>query len=265
MSRIGFITAGFGTRDQVLAGQRLANAARGFSFINYVHCFELHELKQSAPKVWETYKNILSPEVRGFGYFAWKPELIRNTLIEPKFDLDLVIWADAGCEINRNILSEIVFRRSIKTAIKRGYFFYDLEYPEFAYTKNSLLKQFPDVLPESNQVQATYLMISRKHLDVAHEWMNTVLAKLSNIDLSESSEGERSDFKEHRFDQSVLSLVVKNAGLEISRLRPPGGIKTFKSLIRSIVSPIWTVRNRTGQSVIKELYLRYWRNLFRIN
>lgn len=264
MTRIGFITAGFGTRDQVLAGQRLANAASEFSFINYVHCFEFHELKQSAPRVWKTYKTILSPEVRGFGYFAWKPELIRNTLIEPRLDLDLVIWADAGCEINRNILSEIVFRRSIKAAINRGYFFYDLEYPEFAYTKNSLLKQFPNVHPQSNQVQATHLMISRKFLEVADEWTNIVLAKLSNIDLSESSEGERSDFKEHRFDQSVLSLVVKNSGLEISRWRPPGGIKTFKSLVKSIVSPIWTVRNRTGQSVRKEFYLRYWRKLFRI-
>ena len=230
-----------------------------------MHCYEFHELEYSAPRVWNSYKHLLNSEVRGFGYFAWKPELIHNTLKEQKLDLDLVIWADAGCEINRNIVSETIFKKSIMNAIKRGYYFYDLDYPERQYTKASLLYQFPDVSPESNQIQATYLMISAKYLEVAEEWMNIVLAKLSNIDLTESCDGEQSDFKEHRFDQSVLSLVVKKRGLEISKSRPPGGIKTLKSLCKSIVSPIWTVRNRTGQSARNELLLRYWRDLFRIN
>jgi hypothetical protein len=250
VQRVGLITAGLGSKTHIEAGRRVARVAEKFNCISFIKAFEETDLKEFAPRVFKTYANVLSSETKGFGYFAWKPELVLSTL--RKFELDLVIWVDAGCELNINALSHFKFNTQVKNALKRGYYFYDLDYPEESYTKRDVQKKFPNVQMQSRQVQATYFMIGKSHVDLIEKWTECVLDDLKNIDLSPSVQEESKSFIEHRFDQSLLSLIVKSEGLKISRLPPSGGVNSFRSLLRSVFEPVWTIRNRTGESQIKK-------------
>jgi hypothetical protein len=140
----------------------------------------------------------------------------------------------------------------VKKALKRGYYFYDLDYPEESYTKRDVQNKFPSVQGQTRQVQATYFMIGKSHLDLIEKWTHYVLEDLKNIDLSPSLQEESKGFVEHRFDQSLLSLIVKSESLKISRRPPSGGVNSLRSLVRSLPEPIWTIRNRTGDSQVKK-------------
>src|ERR1035437_10409977 len=41
---------------------------------------------------------------RGFGYWIWKPILIKKTLLDIDYN-DIIVYADAGCTINSNAVS----------------------------------------------------------------------------------------------------------------------------------------------------------------
>jgi len=250
MPKVGLITAGLGSKNHIEAGRRVARTAKKLSFLSSIESFEESDLKEFAPRVSNKYAKILNSETKGFGYFAWKPEFVLSAL--RKYELDLVIWVDAGCELNINFLSKLKFNAQVKKALKRGYYFYDLDYPEESYTKRDVQNKFPSVQGQTRQVQATYFMISKSHLDLIEKWTHYVLEDLKNIDLSPSLQEESKGFVEHRFDQSLLSLIVKSESFKISRRPPSGGVNSLRSLVRSLPEPIWTIRNRTGDSQVKK-------------
>ena len=44
----------------------------------------------------------LHDNVRGFGYWSWKPEIIKQTLSDKWNDGDQLLYLDAGCNLNRS-------------------------------------------------------------------------------------------------------------------------------------------------------------------
>ena len=263
MHRVGLITAGLGSDELIAAGKRVEKAACKFGILSFVKVFSDSELGVFAPRVFEKYKKVLNAQTKGFGYFAWKPELILSTLRNLDWNLDLVIWVDAGCEMNPNPISKTKFNFQIKAALKKGYFFYDLDYPEERYTKRDVLEKFPKAYGKTRQIQATYFMVSKSHVKLIEMWTDYVLEDLHNIDLSPSLKEESKAFVEHRFDQSLLSLLVKSQGLSTSPLRPCGGVNSVRSAIRGLIEPVWTIRNRTGESLIKDQISSAFMNLKR--
>jgi hypothetical protein len=250
MYKVGLITAGLGSSNHVLAGRRVVKAAREFGNLTFIRSYEESDLEECAPNVFKKYKGILNPETKGYGYFAWKPELILSAFNIS--NLDLVVWVDAGCELNTNRIAQAIFNFQLRRAVANGYYFYDLDYREDQYTKRDVLAKFPSVRSNTRQVQATHFMVARSHLGIIQKWRDYVLESLHNIDLNPSLEPELDVFIEHRFDQSLLSLIVKSEGLAVSKLRPSGQINSFRSLLHGVLSPVWTIRNRTGNSLIKE-------------
>ena len=51
------------------------------------------------PEFRQRFKEYLSPEHRGFGYYAWKPQIVLQTL-ERLQEGDQVHWIDSGCHLN---------------------------------------------------------------------------------------------------------------------------------------------------------------------
>ena len=82
------------------------------------------------------------------------------------------------------------------------------------------------------------------------EWLALILESEENFNLLESPGGEIPGFIEHRYDQSIFSLVCKNNGIKPMMLRPTPGMGSWKTLLRAVFQPIWTSRNRTGISSI---------------
>jgi len=242
------ITAGLGLNSQEEAAQRVIRDAKKFDLFDVFTLTLTRDLPTSAPSISHKYSYYLSPEVKGFGYFCWKPELVFRG-----FDrsIDGVLWVDAGCEINANKLSRIRLKYFMRIAKRQGYFVYKLDTPENLFTKRALFKNFPKTSPSdsSGQFQATWLFL---HGDLGREiariWFSTSLADISNLDLSNEGNLEAEGFVEHRFDQSVLSLTLKELNCLPSRYRPPAGVTRW-SQIRGSTHPIWSTRNRRGDSV----------------
>lgn len=249
------ITAGLGLNSQEEAAQRVIRDAKKFGLFDDFTLTLTRDLATSAPSISLQYSEYLSPEVKGFGYFCWKPELVFRGFDK---SIDGVLWVDAGCEINANRLSRIRLRYFMRIARRRGYFVYKLDTPENLFTKRSLFKKFPNTSTgdSSGQFQATWLFL---HGDLGREiariWFKTSLADISNLDLTNEGNLEAEGFVEHRFDQSVLSLALKDLSCLFSNYRPPAGVTRW-SQIRGLTHPIWSSRNRSGASV-KNKFTRF--------
>ena len=255
-SNLLFLTAGFGDSDHIAASDRLQAQAVQSGLFQKSVAIKFEDLEFAAPNTLAKYAKYLSQEHKGFGYFCWKAEIINSGLQGVWGDFDGVVWADAGCEIFSNPISRLRFRRLEKIGKRNGVFCFTLNYPESDYTKRSLFKKFPDIsYPDlSPQVQATWLIFQGEiGKGVCAEWFDVSIENIRNLDLENEGIYEVDSFVEHRFDQSILSLVIKNRGIKISKYVPAACNRKILSQIRGTFHPIWTSRNRSGKSLKYDL------------
>ena len=252
------LTAGFGSPNMNAAAERVKGQAISLGIFDRVLAFTDADLETACPIVYENYREYLSPSHKGFGYFSWKVELVSSALSGKFGDFDGVVWVDAGCEIYNSPWTRYRLRRWLKRTEEEGVFAYTLNTPEQDFTKKALFNLFPHLNKEdrSPQFQATWFILhGEKGRSIASEWLRIALLNISTLDLSTSPEGEVPSFVEHRFDQSILSLVLKNFQINAQHYTPAGGNTGFMSQIRATaLHPIWTSRNRTGQSLVRSIF-----------
>lgn len=103
---------------------------------------------------------------RGSGYWIWKPYLILKKLEEIS-DADIVIYVDAGCELNNKGLSR--FDEYINMANKNGNLAFQLCHAEKTWTKFDLVEYMgctqQDNLLNSGQMVGT-IVFFKKHLKI---------------------------------------------------------------------------------------------------
>ena len=248
-----FITAGLGSPSQEGAAKRIVESARAMKMFERVDAVLTDSLAKYAPQIDSKYAEYLNSQTKGYGYFAWKSEIVWSAISGSFGDYEGVIWTDAGCEVNPNFFTRMRMRNFLRIAKARGGFFYTLNTPENNYTKSWVLRKF-GINPNSEnspQIQATWFILhGEKGRSVALDWLNSSLESIEMLDISSPTPEEVPNFIEHRFDQSLLSLIVKRHGLRISRYKPAAGNTGFKSQIRAIVHPIWISRNRYPDSII---------------
>lgn len=243
-----FITASFGTDTYHDAARRLLDQAKSFGvFSKYVH-LTVENLDEYAPETIAKYKRHLNSRVRGYGFYSWKAEAVKTIL--KKNPRAGVLYLDSGCEFNNNSISKIRLSAILRSA-RRGHFFYTLNYPELLYTKRRTLDYFGLTPTQrmSSQFQATWFALSGQlGLSIAEKWSNGILGGLELID--DSIEREDSNFIEHRHDQSILSCTLKTMGIRSRKYKPCSRPETLLSSLNCYFQPIWSARNRSGNSII---------------
>ena len=242
------ITAAFGSTDYHDSANRLVRQAEKFNLFD--KCIVVNEanLGEFAPRILKKYGELLNSNVSGFGYFAWKPEIIQ-TVFE-KHPEGGVFYVDAGCELNFNLITKLRLRRFLRAA-KKGSFFHTLNYPEVVHTKNKVLEYFQintlDSL--SPQIQATWFLLSGpRGKKITKIWLETTLKDLAFIDDSRFDENE--NFSSHRHDQSILSCIIKSIKVKPNNHRPCYRPLTPLSKINCYLHPVWSARNRSGSSIM---------------
>ena len=251
-SRWLLLTAGFGSPDMSAAAQRVKRQATSLGIFDNVLAFTDGDLETACPGVYGKYKSFLTISHKGFGYFSWKVELVQSALSGAFGPCDGVVWVDAGCEVYSSPLTRFRLRSWLKKAQKEGVFAYTLNTAEQDYTKKSLFDLFPTLNKEdrSPQFQATWFILhGEKGRSIANEWLRIALLDISTLDLSTSPGGEVASFVEHRNEQSILSLILKSRQKMPNFYLHYSGLRTLKSKCIAYVSPIWTARNRTGNSI----------------
>ena len=247
------LTAGLGTSEFEAAADRVKERLEKFPQINMVKAVKSGDLRVECPRVFEKYEDYLNSRTKGYGYMAYKAELVQSAFEGAYGECDGVIWVDAGCEVVVNSLSKKKLDDFINYAEENGVACFTLDTDELMYTKRDLFRAFPSIDPESAgpQIQTTWFLLhGSTGKQVSQEWLRVVMDGIENLDLSPSRNGEHPEFIEHRNDQSIFSLVCKELEIKPMAYKPVNGNSSFKSSLRGIPHPFWTSRNRTGQTTI---------------
>ena len=145
---------------------------------------------------------------RGAGYWIWKPFVIYKTLLQLK-DGDILMYSDVATEFIAPLapLFELTETQDIVP--------FTTGIPEFLYTKRDsfvLMGLDDPKFSQSGQVLASFILFRRSifSLNFVAEWLTyasdrRILTDDSNV----MNISNYPDFKDHRHDQSVLSLLIK--------------------------------------------------------
>jgi hypothetical protein len=230
MSKI-FITFGGGENNYYDATKRLKNQANYLNIFDALINYSENDLMNDL-KFWRKHNTFIQNNQKGYGYWIWKPYLIMKTLIDME-DGDILLYCDAGCELDINQKSNILnMFEIVKTDLIIGS---HTENNEIDHCKIDLLAYLSmnnkEIL-NSIQHQATAICLKKCDtvMDLVKQWY-TICCNYHMIDDTRSSIDEYASFIEHRHDQSVFSLLTKK-------------YKIFSSFLLDKI--IYLSRNRGG-------------------
>lgn len=201
------------------AVQRLRIQAEGMRFFDKIHVCNEHDLDDSFRS---SYGERMYLGSRGFGYWVWKPYLIRRVFDE-LMPGDLLFYCDAGCHWNPAGRWRLKFYAERLREATCGVMGFQLEviHPEFRWTKGDLLDYFAvrgdRNLLLSPQICSTHAFFCKNKLssDFLHQWQLPYQLDFSLVDDTPSRSPNFPGFVEHRHDQSIFSILCKRMGAEI--------------------------------------------------
>jgi hypothetical protein len=206
--------------------QRLCAQAKEMNV--YTDVFGASE-KDLSPDFRQRFKEFLTPEHRGFGYYSWKPQIVLQAL-EKLNDGDQVHWIDSGCHLNpvgRNRLLEFFDMAHETPSGIQGFeclppngslIYRKRRFPnqgEALWTKGDLLDRLcvrhrPEITG-SQQLGATTFFVTKctTSMDFLKHWISVFSEDFSMIDDRPSLSPNLEGFVEHRHDQSIYSILGK--------------------------------------------------------
>jgi hypothetical protein len=244
MMQLHYLTFGGPTESYRAAVQRLRDEAQQMNVFSSITTLTDVELQQDTA-FWEKHGNFILSNPRGYGYWIWKPYLIQQKLLEIP-DGDILLYSDAGCELNpyaKRRFFELVTKTTARKIIGTHCISTDITYTK----QDTIIKMGMtgriDLL-QKNQVQSGCLMMlkCKEIVDLIDSWYKWC-QDYHMIDDSPSVAPNSRHFIEHRHDQSVLNMLIKERGLYNYEIEPADN---------KIENPIWYCRNRRGPSIITE-------------
>jgi hypothetical protein len=231
-----FIT--FGSHDNYIsAGNRLIEQAQKLDIFTESTLYT-PEFLQSDAEFWNQHQEFIITNKRGYGYWLWKPFVIKKTM-EKMSDGDILLYLDCGCELDCKKKDALLkFFDDVKTEkiigsstrIERDWNKMDL-IVKLDMSNNTCLDT------SQNQAGALLFLVCSETRKLLDEWY-TLACDYHNIDDSPSVLPNFKCFKEHRHDQSIFSLLTKKYNL-------------FGK--QNLENGVYYIRNKTGASTIRSM------------
>lgn len=233
--KIQFIT--FGSHDNYIdAGKRLLKQANELQIFTNTILYTPKELKIDI-HFWNKHHEFITKNARGYGYWLWKPYIIKKTM-EKMTNGDVLLYLDCGCELDYkkkdNLLRCIDI---VKTDKIIGTLAQDCI--EKHWNKMDLIDKLNmnnDIYLNTMQRQGgtNMFFICDETRSLINEWYK-LSCDYHNIDDSPSIIKNLDCFKEHRHDQSIFSLLTKKYSIYSNH---------------NLKDSIYCMRNRSGISQI---------------
>jgi len=185
--------------------------------------FTERDLKEDIP-FWEKHGRFIESNSRGYGYWLWKPYLIKKTL-DSMDDNEVLIYADAGCSINLNDSSLKRIEEYVEMVKNSPYGILSFQMSHLAEYKYNKCHTIQNVLNDtiydvekmnsilsSGQCMATVVILCKKEhsVNLVNNWWN--YTKIYSLIDDTHIMNEYPEFNGHRHDQSIYSLLVKKHG-----------------------------------------------------
>jgi hypothetical protein len=210
MSKHCFVTYGDIRYQQ--AKQRLVSEAHQFGF-DHVCAYGRVDLPKS-------FVNKTSPWInhkKGGGYWIWKPYILKNAF-EKLNDGDILIYLDAGCQLNKAGKKRYEEYIALAKANTGSLGFVLTGKPEVAYCNDAVFSHFNinkyADLQENNQIAATCLVFIKNDFTATliEEFYQMALNYPQLFSNSLNKITTRPDFIGHRHDQAIFSILRKLRG-----------------------------------------------------
>jgi hypothetical protein len=219
--QLHFLTFGAGAGNPG-AARRLARQAEATGLFASLSYETGDEIFSRWPE-FALHRPFVEANVRGWGYWIWKPFLIKTYLDRIKAG-EALVYFDAGCEIlpsNRNQLSRLFNHLNNHDAMVWNY----AEHPIFNlvfWTKQNLLDRAAQEFGLTNPIKIAKvwagnigLVKTKRTLSLVDDWFRLSTAdNYCLVDNTPASAPQRCLLVEHRFDQSILSVLVAAYGIE---------------------------------------------------
>ena len=209
-----FLSFGGPTENYHNRVSQVCRDAETLKFFNEIREVTDSDLKEKHPHFWSKHGKFLYQNKRGFGFWLWKPYIIHSTLHDIEMN-DILIYMDAGCTINvegKQRLNEYI--NLLNSQSKYDIISFQMDLPEIKYSKLALLEYLKvnEEDKNSGQCNATVVLIRKgdHSLSVIKEWYR--VASIHNLINDQHSIREHKMFIDHRHDQSIFSILVKQMG-----------------------------------------------------
>lgn len=209
-----FITFGGGTSGYNNRVKTLSKQAEELDFFTDINGYTEVNL-QIDTDFWNKHSQFIQNCPKGYGYWIWKSYLIMKELQELS-EGDILMYVDAGCEINMEGKSRLYEYVDIldQDPNQYGVISFELTFLEYTYTKRKVFEYFQasDTVKNTNILMATVIILKKTDhsMKLIHEWYET-MCKYELAD-DRLSPPEHHEFKDHRHDQSIFSIIRKIHG-----------------------------------------------------
>jgi hypothetical protein len=241
---IGFVTFAGGDLFWKLAGRRIKKQALNSGVFIKIGDYEPKDLLEIAS---EEDLDFIKTNKKGFGYWIWKPIIILNFL-ETNPEVQAILYADAGCDLNFNTYSIKNWERYLNNLESQECIAFAMELIEKSWTKEELFRTFPLFRQFQNSEQllgGLFLMTREFAIDFCNLWL--IYMRMSNYDLlidSCDSRIQDPQFVQHRHDQSFFSLMSKGSK-KVLILDSLEEVYFEPDWNKGHEYPLWTSRNKS--------------------
>lgn len=218
-SNVRFITFADGDKYTF---DRIVREAEDSGFFKEIFAYSKKDLYHSS--FHSSHQDFIKNNPRGYGYWIWKPFLIYQNLKELN-DNDILVYLDSGSTINPQGYKRLAeYYEMIGANKKTNMIVFRIKYDDKDWIKMDCLKNVLgkmgrlDALKNvvlsgtpNDKTRCAGMSIFKKTpetLFFASTWYN-LCCNYHNIDDTPSIESNFPNFKEHRHDQSVFSILSK--------------------------------------------------------
>lgn len=249
--KIRLITFGGNGINYYSAVNRLIEQANRLNFFDEIIGYTDIDLQQFS-NFWDSHKNFIINNKKGYGYWLWKPFLILESLKNLNYG-DIIFYLDCGCELDNDNINSL--NCLIQNVIKHEILYTSTHRMESYWTKKDLIHKLNINADDSfflhnAQIQAGALIIMKTANTVKlYEDIYNICCSdnYHYIDDTPSILPNNNPFYNHRHDQSILSLMIK---LYKKKLGDYFG-NFFECNTNAV--PIYYVRNISENSIINML------------
>jgi len=208
--KIWALSFGGGNTNYHDAVNRIANEYSKTEFFDKVVKFTDADLKNDL-EFWEKHGAFIESHKRGYGYWIWKPYLMKK-VFEQMNENDILFYLDSGCEMKSG--SNDTLKEYVKRCDECNILYTPTWQIEKHYNKMDLFREFnmdTDEIKNSIQHQATIAIAKKTSLttEFLTDWYS-IACDYHLIDDSPSVYPNDPSFREHRHDQSIFSLLIKS-------------------------------------------------------
>jgi len=153
---------------------------------------------------------------RGYGLWIWKPQVILQTLRQIP-DNAVIVYADAGCTLNSEASERLKqYVRMVKQHPSHRLIFHSRFWREDQFTTEYVLQTMNFTGPAergSRQCYATSFLLQKTddNIELINKWSLLMQEDKRMVEGGQHLRQCYAGFKDHRHDQSILSILMKQS------------------------------------------------------